>query len=149
MSLPSKVSPSLLSNSVPFLLTANSFDGDGGPATEATLELPEGLSMDSFGNIYFADQANDRIRKVTPEGIISTVAGNGYHRFSGDGGPATEASINYPSDVAADRYGNLYIADKNNCRIRFVQSARELVQRGRRSRTVIRSRSPAKVPILR
>ena len=96
------------------------FSGDGGPATSAMLSLPSGVTVDAAGNLFIADQANERIRKVTPGGTITTVAGNGREGFSGDGGPATSASLSLPSGVAIDAAGNLFIADTNNNRIRKV-----------------------------
>ena len=96
------------------------YSGDGGPATSASLNYPVGLTLDSSGNIYIADANNSRVRKVTPAGIISTIAGNGQEGFSGDGGSATSAELNLPSDVLIDGAGNLYIADAGNNRIRKV-----------------------------
>ncbi|MBD2702914.1 SMP-30/gluconolactonase/LRE family protein [Spirosoma sp. BT702] len=98
------------------------FAGDGGPATSASLSYPYGVSTDHAGNLYLADRDNQRIRKVATSGIITTVAGNGSTGFSGDGGPATAASMSYPTDVVADSLGNLYIADPNNQRIRKVNT---------------------------
>jgi uncharacterized protein (TIGR03437 family) len=94
--------------------------GDGGPATSASLNSPHGLALDAAGNLYIADTGNQRIRKVNPQGIISTVAGNGRAEFFGDGGPATTASLNQPNRAAVDAAGNLYIADTGNNRIRKV-----------------------------
>ncbi len=96
------------------------FSGDGGPATAAQLNFPIGLAVDSLGNLYIADQANNRIRKVTAFGVITTVAGNGTAGFSGDGGLATSAQLNSPAGVAVTPSGNLYIADRGNNRIRKV-----------------------------
>ena len=96
------------------------FGGDFGPATEAFLKYPFGIDLDKKGNLYIADRGNNRIRRVDPQGIITTVAGDGTHFFSGDYGPATRASLAYPTDVVADNLGNLYIADRNNNRIRRV-----------------------------
>jgi uncharacterized protein (TIGR03437 family) len=96
------------------------FNGDGGPATGAELYYPNGIAVDAAGNLFIGDFENNRVRKVTPAGIISTVAGNGTHGFSGDGGPATSAELYTPSGVAVDAAGNLFIADTNNCRIRKV-----------------------------
>ena len=78
------------------------------------------MAVDVVGNLYIADTDNHRIRKVSTEGIISTVAGNGDLDFAGDGGPATSASLYNPSSVAVDSAGNLYIADSINSRIRKV-----------------------------
>src|SRR5947208_3349960 len=95
------------------------FAGDGGAATSASLNEPSGVALDASGNLYIADQFNHRIRKVAAaSGIITTMAGNGNLGFAGDGGAATSASLYYPSGVALDASGNLYIADQNNSRIR-------------------------------
>jgi sugar lactone lactonase YvrE len=84
---------------------------DGGPATEARLLGPFGLAVDTAGNLFIADRWDYRVRKVTPEGIISTVAGTGRPRFSGAGGPATAAELRGPQGLAIDAAGSLYIAD--------------------------------------
>jgi sugar lactone lactonase YvrE len=86
------------------------YAGDGGPATEASLSNPANLTVDSSGNILFADTYTNRIRKVDINGIISTIAGSGSPGYSGDGGPATNASLAFPSAVAADPSGNILIA---------------------------------------
>lgn len=99
------------------------YTGDGGPATAAELLAPRGIAVDGGGNVYFSDYANQRVRKITPAGIISTVAGDGTVGFGGDGGPATAAKLNYAWGVAVDGSGNLYIADQNNCRIRKVNTS--------------------------
>jgi hypothetical protein len=96
------------------------YSGDGGPATSASLSCPAGVAVDSGGNLYIADECNNRIRKVTPDGKIATWAGDGSYAYSGDGGPATAAELAYPSAVAVDSAGNLYIADSNNSVIRKV-----------------------------
>jgi sugar lactone lactonase YvrE len=98
---------------------AGAFSGDGGPATSASLNNPQGIAVDTAGNLYIADYSNNRIRAVSG-GTITTVAGNGVDGFSGDAGPATIASLNGPGGVALDAAGNLYIADYNNNRIREV-----------------------------
>jgi hypothetical protein len=95
------------------------FSGDGGPATSASVSLPTAVTVDSAGNLYIADSFNSRIRKVS-NGIITTVAGNGSYDFSGDGGPATSASLYQPQGIAVDSAGNLYIDDAGNYRIREV-----------------------------
>jgi sugar lactone lactonase YvrE len=95
--------------------------GDGGPATSAQIEGAAGLALDGFGNLYIADNHGNRIRKVTPAGTISTVAGNGVAGYSGDGGPATKASLNFPFFVAVNpTNGALYIADYGNGLVREV-----------------------------
>jgi len=99
------------------------FGGDGGPATDAYLSYPYGVAVDGTGNLFIADHLNGRIRKVTPAGIISTVAGLGIPRFSGDGGPAIFGEIYLPQDTEVDAAGNLFIADTGNRRIRKVTPA--------------------------
>ena len=112
---------------------ANGFGGDGGPAASAQLsyagggDTPQGLAVDALGNLFFADVGNNRIRKVTPQGIVSTVAGNGTAGFGGDGGPATLAELNRPIGIALDTSGNLFIADSLNYRIRKVTAAGTIV----------------------
>ena len=99
------------------------FDGDGGPAVEALLGSPYGVAADSAGNVYIADRLNHRIRKVDSSGTITTIAGTGELGYGGDGGPAVEALLASPSDVATDGDGNVYIADQRNNRIRKVDSS--------------------------
>lgn len=99
------------------------YNGDGIPATQAWLYIPNGLAFDGAGNLYISDSLNNRIRKVDTSGIISTYAGTGQQGFGGDGGPATSAMIDIPQDVAMDHTGNLYIADDSNARIRVVDSS--------------------------
>jgi trimeric autotransporter adhesin len=97
------------------------YSGDGGIATSAELKYPHGVAIDASGNIYIADTNHSRIRMVTKStGIISTVAGTGSSGYSGDGGLATSAKLNYPYGVAIDASGNIYIADTYNHRIRMV-----------------------------
>jgi uncharacterized protein (TIGR03437 family) len=96
------------------------YSGDGGKATGASLGGPQGLATDSAGNLYIADTFNYVVRKVTPAGIISTVAGNGKSGDSGDGGQATSAEFRDPSAVTLDSVGNLYIADGFASRVRKV-----------------------------
>jgi uncharacterized protein (TIGR03437 family) len=98
------------------------FGGDGGPATTASLDGPAALAVDASGNIYVADVFNGRVRKVTTAGTINTVAGSGGEGFSGDGGPATQATLFLPGGVAVDAAGNVYIADSSNHRIRRVDA---------------------------
>jgi hypothetical protein len=100
--------------------TTSGFGGDGGLATSARLAYPCGVAVDAAGNVFIADRDNSRIRKVTPGGVISTVAGNGSFAFSGDGGPAASAKLSSPMGVAMDTAGNLFIADRDNNRIRKV-----------------------------
>ena len=106
------------------------YSGDGGPATSARLQLrvcclpgPAAVAVDSTGNLFIADTGNNRIRKVFPSGIIATVAGNGTPGFSGNGGPATSAQLNWPLGVAVDGAGNLFIADRGNNHIRKVSTS--------------------------
>jgi sugar lactone lactonase YvrE len=95
------------------------FSGDGGPATAAELDSPQGLALDPAGNLYIADTHNQRIRKVAAStGVITTIAGTGIPGNAGDAGPATTARLSLPSAVALDAAGNLFIADTGNHRIR-------------------------------
>jgi sugar lactone lactonase YvrE len=94
--------------------------GDGGAATNALVPQPHGIALDSFGNLYIAEWPDSRLRRVTPDGIITTVAGNGTRGLSGDGGPATAAQLNLPWGVAVGANGNIYIADNQNLRIRKI-----------------------------
>ncbi|MFZ0448383.1 MAG: hypothetical protein WAL98_04010, partial [Desulfatiglandaceae bacterium] len=96
------------------------YSGDGGPATNAELSEALGLAIDTQGNLYIADGDNNRIRKVDTSGIITTVAGNGTCDFSGDGGPAGDASLCWPVGVTVDSGGNIFICDTDYCRIRKV-----------------------------
>ncbi|MFG3551813.1 hypothetical protein [Streptomyces sp. NPDC047725] len=93
---------------------------DGGPAVGTKLQYPYGVAVDGAGNLYIADTHNHRVRKVTPNGNITTVAGNGQAGFVSDGGPAVATNLHYPIGVAVDREGNLYIADYSNHRVRKV-----------------------------
>lgn len=117
-------------------LCGQGFSGDGGPAASAELRLPAGLALDASGNLYIADQANHRIRRVDARtGMIATVAGSGACRtgnictggFSGDGGRATSAELNFPGGVALDADDNLFIADTRNNRIRRMDHATGII----------------------
>jgi hypothetical protein len=99
------------------------FSGDAGPAASAQLNSPQGLVLDASGNLFIADSGNSRIRKVDGSGNITTVAGNGGYGYKGDGGAATSAQLSYPTGVAVDAAGDLYVADVNNQRIRKVSAA--------------------------
>jgi sugar lactone lactonase YvrE len=101
---------------------ASSYSGDGGPALSAGLSLPTGVALDAAGNLYIADNANCRVRKVTTAGTISTIAGNGTLGFSGDGGPATAAELWYPGIVLVDASGEVIFSDAYNNRIRLIDS---------------------------
>src|SRR5829696_5746662 len=92
------------------------FSGDGGPATKARLDFPSAVAVDREGNLYIADGSNYRIRKVDKEGIITTFAGTGKARHSGDGGPATSAQLREPACMVFDAQGNLYLADYTSVR---------------------------------
>lgn len=100
------------------------YGGDGGPATSAYLAYPEGLDIDNSGNLFIADQGNSCIRRVDAvTGIITTVAGVcEVYGYSGDGGPATSATLKFPTSVAVDPDGNLFIADYSNHVIRRVDA---------------------------
>jgi sugar lactone lactonase YvrE len=99
------------------------YSGDNGQATNATLYAPAGVAIDSAGNLYIADEGNNRIRMVNTSGTITTVAGNGTAGYSGDSGPATSATLNEPSAIVLDGSNNLYIADTGNSVIRKVTNS--------------------------
>ncbi len=108
-------------------LVAPGFAGDGGAALSATLNTPTGVAVDRAGNVFIADTANHRVRRVdAATGIITTVAGTGSAGFSGDGGLSVGAAINSPTGLAADDAGNIFIADRDNDRIRAILSAQRI-----------------------
>ena len=130
----------LLCSFVPLLLLAetppsyviqtfagSSLVGDGGAATSALLNQPEGIAVDSAGNVYVADAGDNRVRKISPTGLIQTVAGNGNAGFSGDAGPGTAAQLNHPYGLAIDKGGNLFIADLGNGRVRKLDPQGQIV----------------------
>jgi len=99
------------------------FAGDGGLATRASLSYPAGIALGPDGSIFIADARNDCVRKVDAFGIITTVAGNGTNKYTGDGGPAIRAGIRLPQDVACGPDGSIYIADGWNNTVRQVSSS--------------------------
>ncbi|KAA0233219.1 MAG: Virginiamycin B lyase [Acidimicrobiales bacterium] len=98
------------------------YSGDGGPATEATLNGPAGVAVGEDGTVFVAERDGNRVRRISPDGTISTVAGTGRAGFSGDGGPASEAELALPSYLAIGPDGALYIADTGNNRVRRVDA---------------------------
>ena len=92
-------------------ISAPGYSGDGGPAIYAQLSRPGGLALDGAGNLFIADIDNHRIRKVSADGMITTLAGNGVPGFSGDGGPAIDAQFYLPADLAVDGKGNVFVLD--------------------------------------
>ncbi len=104
------------------------FNGDANLATEAALSNPRGIVSDASGNLFISDTANNLIRQVDANtGVITTIAGTGQQEFSGDGGPATAAGLNRPGGIAADKSGNLYVADRFNNRIRRIDRETGLI----------------------
>ena len=99
------------------------FSGDGSLGSLAQLNEPRDVAVDSFGNVYIADRLNHRIRRLAPDGTISTLAGSGNPGFGGDGGPASAAALNSPSAVAVDSEGNVFVADRSNHRIRKIDGS--------------------------
>jgi sugar lactone lactonase YvrE len=99
---------------------ASGFSGDGGPAATARLDRPDGLAIGPDGTIYFADSNNERIRKIAPDGLISTIAGTGKDASTGDGGPATKASLADPEGLLLDSKGDLYVSESEGNRVRVI-----------------------------
>lgn len=127
---PSRIDPKTKSGWITIVAGGETmgFSGDGGPARDAELGAPAAVAFDSQGNLYIADHDNLRIRRVDAKtGVITTIAGNGQRGFAGDGGPATEASLNAPAGIALDAADNLYIADAGNHRIRMIMAATGLI----------------------
>jgi uncharacterized protein (TIGR03437 family) len=98
------------------------YAGDGGPAAQALIRSASGVAIDGNGNLYVADARDSRIRKVSPDGLISTYAGTGTAGSAGDGGPAVAATFNFPSGMTVDGAGNLYVADTRNDKIRRIST---------------------------
>jgi RHS repeat-associated protein len=106
------------------------FGGDGGPATEALLGGPFGVAVSPDGSLYIADSDNARVRRVGPDGIITTVAGTDHNGFEGDSGPATNTALNLPFGIALGPEGSVYIADTNNYRVRRIDRSLPLFTAG-------------------
>ena len=96
--------------------------GDGEPAVESRLSFPSGVAVDTVGNVYIADFFSQRLRKVDTTGTITTISGTGEPGFGGDGGQAIEAPLSFPSGVAVDTSGSIYITDTGNNRIRRIDT---------------------------
>ena len=96
------------------------YSGDGGPGVDAALHWPTALELDSEGNLYIAELRSHVVRKLAPDGTISTFAGTGQPGAAGDGGPATEAQLDQPYGIALDEDGTMYIGDRGNFKIRKV-----------------------------
>lgn len=99
---------------------AATFTGDGGPALSASINVAWGVAVDTAGNVYIGDGSNNRIRKINTAGVITTIGGTGPATYGGDGGLATAAQLNFPSGVDVDTFGNIYISDANNHRVRKI-----------------------------
>jgi DNA-binding beta-propeller fold protein YncE len=96
------------------------FSGDGGPATGARLHSPTGLALDADGNLYVSDSGNNRVRRISARGTITTLAGTGDAGFGGDGGDAAAAKLDAPADLEVDAVGSIYVADQGNGRVRVI-----------------------------
>jgi len=121
-----QVTPAGIISTVAGTGTAGHF-GDNGPATSAQLNTPQGIALDAAGNLYIAEPLNYRIRQVAPSGTITTFAGTGVLGSSGDGGAATAATFTYPTDLALDSHGDLYISDASAHQVRMVNPAGTIV----------------------
>ena len=106
-----KVTPDGIITSIAGVPFTSGYSGDEGPAKQALFNDPYGIAVDADGSVYIADTDNYRIRKITPDGVVHTIAGNGTFGYSGDGGPATAAPLLGPARLALDGKGNLYFAD--------------------------------------
>lgn len=106
---------------------AAGFSGDNGPANSAQLHGPTGLTRGPGGALYVCDTDNQSIRKITPDGVISTVAGTGHRGYSGDGGPATKAELNEPYEVRFDKFGNMFFCERLNHVIRRIDAATGMI----------------------
>ncbi len=106
------------------------FSGDFGPAIDAAFDDPKSVALDSTGYVYITDTNNNRIRKVAPGGIVTTIAGYGIPAYSGDGGPAVKATLSFPHGVAVDGSGNVYIADTDNNVIRLLKPVTPTITSG-------------------
>ena len=115
-----KITPAGVISTVAGNGSTTTFTGDGGPATSAGFSGIYALAIDRANNLYICDANNNRIRKVTPDGIVRTYAGMNGHGFYGDGGPATSAMLDFPRHVAVDNDGNVYVNDYNNNRVRKI-----------------------------
>jgi sugar lactone lactonase YvrE len=113
---------STIAGSGPTGLDAGTYVGDGGPATEAQLNFPNGLAVDAAGNVYIADHGNDAVRKVDTHGDITTIAGTGDGGYSGDGGQATRAELHGPWYIVLDARRNVYFTEKENGVVRKVDA---------------------------
>lgn len=102
------------------------FSGDGGQATAAQFDQPQGLSYDSKGNLYVADTGNNRVRQISANGVVSTIGGTGIAGYNGDGVTGTAANLSAPTGVATDAAGNVYIADSGNNRVRVLDNYRTI-----------------------
>jgi sugar lactone lactonase YvrE len=113
-----KITPTAVVSAVAGVLATCGYNSDNVQATTAYLNTPFGVALDTRGNLYIADSSNNRIRKVTTNGIISTIVGDGNCGFSGDGGSGTSAEVCFPEAVVVTGSGTVYIADTVNLRIR-------------------------------
>jgi sugar lactone lactonase YvrE len=98
------------------------YSGDGGMASSAQISRPYGIAIDATGNIYFIDSGNNRVREINTSGIITTIAGNGTTGYTGDGGAATQATLNLGTAIATDKIGNIYISCSSNNVIRKINT---------------------------
>ena len=99
------------------------YGGDGGPAFDARISYPVGVAVDSVGNVFVADTGNSRIRRVDAEGLVATFAGTRDQGYGGDGGPASDAQLMDPANVAVDAAGNVYVADRRDNRVRKIDTS--------------------------
>lgn len=119
--------PNIVNSQIVTIVAGGGVGGDGMPATNASIYCPESMILDKNGNIFFTEMLGHKIRKIAPNGIITTLVGMSGNGFYGDGGPANAAKINQPSGITVDNYNNIYFCDQGNNRIRKIDAVSGII----------------------